>query len=286
MTRLRSITTLICFASCTGIFAQSLEGQLGAPIKGQPGTVKGGSYAIMGITGTDVGTLSVFSHGFPARALEDNDVVQRGPSSKIYEVVAPAVVLVVVRTGNDQYATGSGSVIHRDGYIITSAHVVGRERQVVVIFKPVLEGAKPSEADTRTAEVVRLNEVTDLALLKVKSLPARIKPVPLGTLASVKVGADVHAIGHPQGESWTYTKGVVSQLRRDYEAHFGDRTIRATVIQTQTPINPGNSGGPLLDDNGNLIGVNAFVNREAQGLNYELASRRSCSSFGPMHLSS
>jgi hypothetical protein len=74
----------------------------------------------------------------------------------------------------------------------------------------------------------------------------------------VQVGADVHALGHPREQTWTYTKGLISQIRPDYE--WGDATARhkADVIQTQTPINPGNSGGPLIDEGGKLIGVNSF----------------------------
>jgi hypothetical protein len=84
----------------------------------------------------------------------------------------------------------------------------------------------------------------------------------------VAVGSDVHAIGHPTGEAWTYTRGIVSQIRRSYEWSVGPGpTHRADVIQTQTPINPGNSGGPLLDDEGKLIGVNSFKS-QGEGLNF------------------
>jgi hypothetical protein len=82
----------------------------------------------------------------------------------------------------------------------------------------------------------------------------------------------VHAIGHPTGEAWSYTGGIVSQIRRDYEWQADDGfRHRATVIQTQTPINPGNSGGPLLDDGGAIVGINSFVRAEAEGLNYAVS---------------
>jgi hypothetical protein len=82
----------------------------------------------------------------------------------------------------------------------------------------------------------------------------------------------VHAIGHPGGEQWTYTQGIISQVRTDYRwKGVNDLQHFATVIQTQTPINPGNSGGPLLDDNVSVIGVNAFIKQEKQGLNFAIS---------------
>jgi hypothetical protein len=87
------------------------------------------------------------------------------------------------------------------------------------------------------------------------------------------VGADVHAIGHPTGESWTYTRGIVSQVRRDYAwTATGDKfEHKATVVQTQTPINPGNSGGPLLNDKLEVIGINSFKT-DGEGLNFAVSA--------------
>lgn len=82
----------------------------------------------------------------------------------------------------------------------------------------------------------------------------------------------MHAIGHPTGEAWTYTRGIVSQIRRAYAWSTEDKIPHeATVIQTQTPINPGNSGGPLLDDELNVIGINSFVG-EGEGLNFAVSA--------------
>jgi len=81
----------------------------------------------------------------------------------------------------------------------------------------------------------------------------------LGSRSDFPIGADVYAIGHPTGQAWSYTKGIVSQVRDNFT--WGtDEEIKhhADVIQTQTPINPGNSGGPLLSDDGKLVGVNSF----------------------------
>src|SRR5262249_62247933 len=113
-------------------------------------------------------------------------------------------------------------------------------------------------------------------LLQPRSLPARlIKPIKVAPGDNLEVGADVHAIGHPTGETWTYTTGIVSQIRPDYEWSGGPNDVkhRATVIQTQTPINPGNSGGPLLEDSGMLVGVNSFWQPKAQGINFSVSAK-------------
>ena len=118
------------------------------------------------------------------------------------------------------------------------------------------------------ATVYKVDPVRDLALLRVSSVPPYVRPLELGSAAEIEVGADVSAIGHPNAGSWTYTKGIISQIRRDFGWEAEGYSHRATVIQTQTPISPGNSGGPLLGDSGKLLGVNSF---KAQGENLNFA---------------
>lgn len=185
---------------------------------------------------------------------------------RLYRRIAPSVVLVVTDSG-----IGSGTLLNESGDILTNWHVVGNEKSVGVIFKPAQEGSKITKADIRPARVVRVDEVADLALIRVRSVPPGTAPVALGQARDVEVGADVHAIGHPTGEIWTYTKGVVSAVRPAYKWTTEDRTShQASVIQTQTPINPGNSGGPLLTDDGKLVGVNSFK-AAGEALNFAVA---------------
>jgi S1-C subfamily serine protease len=184
----------------------------------------------------------------------------------IYRQFSPAVVLVVTNDG-----IGSGALISSDGRIITNYHVVGDEKVVGVIFKPLQEGAQIGRADLVRAQVLKVDQVADLALLQAAATPPTAQPLGFGNLAGVMVGADVHAIGHPTGEAWTYTRGIVSQIRRNYEwTTESNLAHAATVIQTQTPINPGNSGGPLLDHEGRLIGVNSFK-AAGEGLNFAVS---------------
>ena len=86
-----------------------------------------------------------------------------------------------------------------------------------------------------------------------------------------EVGSDVHAIGHPGSLSWTYTKGYVSQVRPNYKWSYEKTIHQASIIQTQTPISPGNSGGPLINSEGELLGVNSFK-AAGENLNFAVTS--------------
>jgi S1-C subfamily serine protease len=194
-------------------------------------------------------------------------VTRGAKEARIYQQASPAVVLIVTDEG-----LGSGAIIDPSGLIVTNLHVVGKSSEVGVIFKPAVEGAKVSEADIHRGRVLRRDEVADLALVKVDKIPAGVAPLVIASAADVQVGSDVHAIGHPTGETWTYTRGIVSQIRRDYPWTIEDGLAhKATVIQTQTPINPGNSGGPLIDDAGQVVGINAFKG-EGEGMNYAVSA--------------
>lgn len=185
--------------------------------------------------------------------------------TEIYRKAAPAVVLVITQEG-----FGSGAIIDGVGHVITNWHVVGSYPQVVVVFKP-RDGTEIKKELAFGATVERVDQTADLALLQINSPPKAFVSLPLGDATALKVGQDVHAIGHPEGEVWTYTKGIISQVRAKYRWTTGDgRSFQAKVIQTQTPVNPGNSGGPLLDDNVKLVGINSFRGR-GEGLNYAVA---------------
>jgi len=125
----------------------------------------------------------------------------------------------------------------------------------------------PTRDDIKLGRVVKYDEIADLALVRAREVPNGRIPLRLGDSSEMAIGADVSAIGHPEGQAWTFTKGVISQYRVGFEwlEH------KADVIQTQTPINPGNSGGPLISDSGALIGVNSFKKPDAEGLNFSVS---------------
>jgi S1-C subfamily serine protease len=186
--------------------------------------------------------------------------------AQIYRATSPSVVLIVTKDG-----LGSGSLISASGEVLTNWHVINGYRDVAVVFKPNVEGRAPSREDIKLGQVVRCDETADLALVKVAELPSGRKPIMLGDSSEISVGADVHAIGHPTGEAWTYTTGVISQYRLGYEWTAEKFNHKADVIQTQTPINPGNSGGPLISDSGTLIGINTFKAAGSEGLNFAIS---------------
>jgi S1-C subfamily serine protease len=185
--------------------------------------------------------------------------------AQIYRAVSPLVVLIATKE-----ALGSGSLIG-PGEVLTNLHVVAGYSDVAVVFKPPREGDPPTKNDMLTGRVVKHDEVADLALVKFASPPGGEQVLRLGDSSEIGVGLDVHAVGHPTGQTWTYTKGVISQYRLGHEWQGSDGIKhKADVIQTQTPINPGNSGGPLVDESGTLIGVNSFKGG-GEGLNFAVA---------------
>jgi S1-C subfamily serine protease len=198
----------------------------------------------------------IADHGaLPVRGLRDIE---------IYRAASPSVVMVTTDTG-----LGSGSYLGANR-ILTNAHVVGDKKKVGIIFKPQQEGAKVNPADILVGEVSRLDNIRDLAIVTITGAPASVRPLEFGTEAEIQIGADVHAIGHPTGEAWTYTRGLINQFRRDYEWKAAGNQHRADVIQTQTPINPGNSGGPLIAESGKILGVNSFK-KQGEALNFAVS---------------
>jgi S1-C subfamily serine protease len=264
MTRL----SLACLGLVALIAAPSLNAAEPPGPRAFPGAGKAGAFA------GSTGELPAWNKGASARAAAsalaglraDGETVRGGAEAAIYRKIAPSVVLVVSDKG-----LGSGSIISADGQVLTNYHVVAGFQRVSVVLKPAKEGDKIAPGQAIIAEVIKADPVTDLALLKMQTQPpADRTPVAFGDFDKVAVGDDVSAIGHPEGEIWTYTKGYVSQIRRDYKWKMEDGEHHADVIQTQTPINPGNSGGPLLNSKGELIGVNSFIATEGQNLSYAI----------------
>ncbi len=175
---------------------------------------------------------------------------------RIFEDSAPAVVFVETVSGH-----GTGALISNDGLIFTNSHVVGDAKKVNIYFMPK-NANKYSREDYMTGMVVNNNEIVDLALIKLTGKnPDGVKPLSLANSSSIKIGQDVHAIGHPGNFSqWTYTRGYIGQILNNHEWGYDDGVTHKakTVIQSQTPIMGGNSGGPLLNDEGLVIGVNTY----------------------------
>jgi S1-C subfamily serine protease len=140
---------------------------------------------------------------------------------------------------------GSGSVIDRQGHILTNFHVVGKSEQIqVTLF----------DGNDYPAQIVGVDPVTDVAVLKISAQPELLYPVSFGNSANLLVGQKVFAIGNPFGLERTLTTGIISSLNRSLLDPVTQRKIKS-AIQIDAAINPGNSGGPLLDTHGLMIGM-------------------------------
>lgn len=177
--------------------------------------------------------------------------------SGIYERVSPSVVSISVvgRTANGMFGSGgTGFVIDTQGHIVTNAHVVEDADQIEVNF---IDGTIVS------ASVVGEDPDSDLAVISVDVPTERLVPVPLGDSDALFIGETVLAIGSPFGQRWTLTSGIISALNRTIRGLEGYSV--GSVIQTDAAINPGNSGGPLVNLNGEVIGVNSQIRSETGG---------------------
>jgi len=194
----------------------------------------------------------------------------------IYNDFAQSVVLIGgrVKGGKKHHATGSGFIVNHNGLkIITNWHVIEDAEIIEVWLKPnkmVDENYLFNNVDSFPAKLIKINKTKDLAMLEVNKLPLRIKPVLYGKFNRVKPGQTSYAIGHPKGLLWSFTSGMISQVRPNYDWRYRGSSHRANVIQTQAAINPGNSGGPLFNKNKKLIGVNTFTS-EGENLNFAIA---------------
>ena len=143
---------------------------------------------------------------------------------------------------------GSGVIIDSSGLVLTNAHVVERVDRVIITLQ------NGNQVD---GTVVGTDQVTDLALVKIKEFPG-LESAKLGDSEDIQVGDWAIALGTPYGLESTVTLGIVSSLHRDINTlGFSDK--RLDLIQTDAAINPGNSGGPLINSNGEVIGINTLV---------------------------
>jgi S1-C subfamily serine protease len=190
----------------------------------------------------------------------------RGSGSSIYSTYSPSVFYI---QNEKSKSIGTGSLIDSEGLILTNYHVIEKADSVKVWLKP---DSNNKYRDAYSGKVIYANKAKDLALVKVNGLPKNIKVIQLGDTADVKIGDDVYAIGHPEGLPWSFTKGLVSQIRNNFKWGY-DKTncCEAKVIQTQTPINPGNSGGPLFNTDGKLVGINTYK-KQGENLNFAVSA--------------
>ncbi len=219
------------------------------------GLVAGGAVVLLGSRGRGRASSTT---SVPITASESTgtrrDVASTGLSAtQVYQRDAAGVVAIKVVTadGEDE---GTGIMLNDKGLILTNDHVVKGARSITI-------DASGSSKTTRSAELVGEEANEDLALIKVDPSGLGLKPLTLVSSSSAQVGDSVYAIGNPYGLEETLTRGIVSALGREISAPDGSKITGA--IQTDAALNPGNSGGPLLNEEGDVIGVNSQIASEA-----------------------
>ncbi len=197
-----------------------------------------------GLSVAAVDTVSSDSIALQSPGLQGEPGTLEQIIATIYTNAAPAVVRIEQRGG-----LGSGFLIDNQGHIVTNNHVVAGQSRVRVLFSGLFE---------TPGEVIGTDPDSDLAVVRVTDIPPGVQPLRLGDSDQLQVGQITIAIGNPLGQDRTVTSGIVSALGRTLAETPGGFSIGG-IVQTDAAINPGNSGGPLLNAQGEVIGVNTAI---------------------------
>ncbi|TMF07159.1 MAG: trypsin-like serine protease [Chloroflexi bacterium] len=176
-------------------------------------------------------------------------------AADIYQNVSPSVVEITSTLqsggpfGQQAQGTGTGVVLDSDGRILTNNHVIDGAQNIQVRF---------SDGSTSSAKVLGTDPANDLAVIQATDSGLQLHPAQLGDSDALRIGDPVLAIGNPFNLESTLTQGIVSATGRTYSTGANTRPIR-NMIQTDAAVNPGNSGGPLLNSQGQVIGINTLL---------------------------
>jgi putative serine protease PepD len=188
------------------------------------------------------------------------------PFSEVFSDVSPSVVRIFIiaidpysATERVQMGVGTGVVIDDNGHIVTNAHVVYESKELLVSI---------ADKDMQAAEIVGLDPVTDLAVIKLTSPQGEFHKANLGRSDELSIGADVLAVGYPLGIGKTATRGIVSAIKRVIP--LSTFSWMTPYIQTDAAIYPGNSGGPLVNRCSEVIGINTLYGEQAQNINFAI----------------
>jgi S1-C subfamily serine protease len=170
-------------------------------------------------------------------------------SSFVYRVIQPSLVLIQTRTpgedDEDNSGLGSGVIVNDRGDILTSLHVVEDATTIRLRF------ADGTEA---VGQIIAAQPENDIAVLQPSELPELLMPATLGNPSAMRIGDEAYAVGHPLGLYGSMSAGVISGLNRTFRPTNSEQRLE-DLIQIDAAVNPGNSGGPLLNRNGQVIGI-------------------------------
>jgi len=214
--------------------------------------------------GTPVPTLTPWPTSVLVTSAEETQLID------LYARVNPSVVSILVQIGDQGYAQGSGFVFDADGHVVTNQHVVEGGTNIEVDFASGLK---------LRGVVIGVDPDADLAVIQLQDLTEPLTPLPLADSDLVQVGQRVVAIGNPFGLAGTMTVGIISGLGRTLSSNRttadGASYTAPDIIQTDAAINPGNSGGPLINLNGEVIGINRALESQTgtnSGVGFAISS--------------
>ena len=198
-----------------------------------------------------VATLFGAEHVFSAALTEEeknNIAVYEKVADGVVNVTSTAIQMDFFFNAFPTQGSGSGSIIDTKGHILTNHHVVANAQKLEVTLA---DGSK------WPAKLVGSDPDNDLAVIKIDATKESLKVISMGNSKNLRVGQKVLAIGNPFGLQRTLTTGIISSLGRTIRSEVG--TLIEDVIQTDAAINPGNSGGPLLNSDGEIVGINSAI---------------------------
>lgn len=170
-------------------------------------------------------------------------------SERVYQAIQPSLVLILVQDpgidGKTEKGLGSGVVVNDSGDILTSLHVVAGATDIQLTF---------ADGTQSSAQVTAQQPENDIAVLRASTPPAKIVPATLGNPNAMRVGDDAFVVGNPFGLYSSMSAGVISGFDRSFEPPDSKQKLQG-LIQIDAAVNPGNSGGPLLNRDGQVIGI-------------------------------
>ena len=192
-------------------------------------------------------TEQVFSAGLTEDE-RNNIAVYEKVADGVVNITSTAVQMDFFFNAFPTQGSGSGSIIDTKGQILTNHHVVANAQKL---------GVTLADGSKWPAKLIGSDPDSDLAVIKIDAPKEKLKIIPMGDSRNLKIGQKVLAIGNPFGLQRTLTTGIVSSLGRTIRSESG--TLMEDIIQTDAAINPGNSGGPLLNSEGEIIGINSAI---------------------------